>query len=893
MGLICDSREELATREELIELIFSNKRIAHVLIGEPGIGKSWMLQQLQRRIGDHAVYVCCSPAASAIAFEPLSVLLRELSDRGLLSLDWLASAQSSDFALINVRDALATASQSGPYEIYIDDLQWADPQSIQALAYCIDRLQDYPIRWFFAAASGNEAVESFVSKLRVRLLLERWPISSLTPAEARAFVRAIDFEPSDDEIEELVLRSGANPFYLQSLATNGGETTLEIRASMRGRIERLASDERRILAALAVSIHSLDAEALSRATSLPMVRLTSALERCKDAGLLRREFLQYTLTHQFARDAALDSVPPKVICDLHRFFAEIEAEPLVRAAHLEAAGLTEAAAEQQFHIALDALSTRKGGACLRACKAVQRLCGPDTTIHRASAGLELIARRVSPFDDAPTVELGRKQLDDAFGNLPLEMRVRCESAYYSAISPFVKDRKTQASALAGFLAQCDASGVRRLGPLYRMLAKLQYGAGMMAAAQASFERAMGKVRDDYDVVTALRIRIELGLTHAALGDSVAAVELIEGAVTEAATRGLTGEVLSGCAAAMYVTSLAGRHEESLKWGTFALAHPGPKSPAWMAVILYDIADIDLAQGYPERALGRLAAFRERVASLSADEQAMLAVMEATALLYLNRFTEASESIEAAMRSMAAAESWTRVALRSVKALLLELTGDFAGALEHAQFVMRYASIEGNCAQFRLAATVQVARLLYRKEADSFDDARSTCEALMQRTPHAEIALEYVNAYERLSHEKSRDNARLLEAVTRRDPQRFSRSLNALEAAHAAGDTKALTEVLAEFDAIGSRAIAAPIRELLHPAASPAVLRVRRRKLLSSREVELARYVASGATNAEIAKLLGLSRKTVDNHVSNILSKCGVRSRVEIASLVIRGEVPAG
>jgi DNA-binding CsgD family transcriptional regulator len=50
--------------------------------------------------------------------------------------------------------------------------------------------------------------------------------------------------------------------------------------------------------------------------------------------------------------------------------------------------------------------------------------------------------------------------------------------------------------------------------------------------------------------------------------------------------------------------------------------------------------------------------------------------------------------------------------------------------------------------------------------------------------------------------------------------------------------------------------------------------------LSRRELEIARLVAAGQTNREIARGLFLSPRTVDMHVRNILAKLGCRSRVE-------------
>ncbi len=49
-------------------------------------------------------------------------------------------------------------------------------------------------------------------------------------------------------------------------------------------------------------------------------------------------------------------------------------------------------------------------------------------------------------------------------------------------------------------------------------------------------------------------------------------------------------------------------------------------------------------------------------------------------------------------------------------------------------------------------------------------------------------------------------------------------------------------------------------------------------LLSARELEVLRLVATGATNRTIAEQLVLSERTVDRHVSNILGKLGVSSR---------------
>ena len=51
--------------------------------------------------------------------------------------------------------------------------------------------------------------------------------------------------------------------------------------------------------------------------------------------------------------------------------------------------------------------------------------------------------------------------------------------------------------------------------------------------------------------------------------------------------------------------------------------------------------------------------------------------------------------------------------------------------------------------------------------------------------------------------------------------------------------------------------------------------------LSAREVEIIELVAEGLTNQEIADRLTISKRTVDNHVSNVFTKTGSKNRVAL------------
>jgi DNA-binding NarL/FixJ family response regulator len=51
--------------------------------------------------------------------------------------------------------------------------------------------------------------------------------------------------------------------------------------------------------------------------------------------------------------------------------------------------------------------------------------------------------------------------------------------------------------------------------------------------------------------------------------------------------------------------------------------------------------------------------------------------------------------------------------------------------------------------------------------------------------------------------------------------------------------------------------------------------------LSDRELQILELVASGLTNQEIAEELEISKRTVDNHISNILTKTATGNRVAL------------
>jgi RNA polymerase sigma factor (sigma-70 family) len=60
--------------------------------------------------------------------------------------------------------------------------------------------------------------------------------------------------------------------------------------------------------------------------------------------------------------------------------------------------------------------------------------------------------------------------------------------------------------------------------------------------------------------------------------------------------------------------------------------------------------------------------------------------------------------------------------------------------------------------------------------------------------------------------------------------------------------------------------------------------------LSERELEVLFLVSQGNSNREIAEVLGLSEKTVRNHVSNLLEKLGKSNRIELATYAVKHRI---
>lgn len=83
----------------------------------------------------------------------------------------------------------------------------------------------------------------------------------------------------------------------------------------------------------------------------------------------------------------------------------------------------------------------------------------------------------------------------------------------------------------------------------------------------------------------------------------------------------------------------------------------------------------------------------------------------------------------------------------------------------------------------------------------------------------------------------------------------------------------------------SRALVAEYNRLTQPVTG-----VSTKKSLTAREKEVLAHIAEGMSNGEISQELGISEKTVKNHVSSILRKLDLMDRTQVAVYALKNKL---
>lgn len=209
-----------------------------LVTGEPGVGKTRLVEEVADRHDGAVVWAACSQGASAPAFWPWLQVLRACTgeealadlpgtDARPLPETWpqldAASGQSRFRLFEGVTSILAAAAHESPLVVVLDDLQWADEASIRLLQFIGGEVRRLPL--LVVGTYRDTDLEPAHPLVEAVADLARWgphlTIGGLGPGEIVALVRSI--VGSADDVDEqlgavLHMQTGGNPFFARELA---------------------------------------------------------------------------------------------------------------------------------------------------------------------------------------------------------------------------------------------------------------------------------------------------------------------------------------------------------------------------------------------------------------------------------------------------------------------------------------------------------------------------------------------------------------------------------------------------------------------------------------------------------------------------------------------------
>ena len=358
---------ECRVLDDLVARVQRGHGQALVLSGDAGIGKTALLDHAARRAGSgmRVLRVTGIQTEMELAFAGLHQLLGAAVERADRLQPPRSSALRVAFRLedgpapdrltiaLGVLELLSDLAADRPLLCLVDDVQWLDTASVQALSFAARRIEAAPAGFVLATRRPGPDL-SGIAALHV---------PGLGAPDARALLEdALPF-PLDDEIrEQIVTETGGNPLALLELPRSVSPSELaggfalpaiaplseRIEAGYRRRLSALPADAQR--AVLLAAADPVGDPALLRAAAAHLGLRDDAVAEAAATGLLTTGS-RVSFTHSVARSAVYRSAAPDARRDVHRALAlatDEGTDPDRRAWHraLATAGPDEDVAEQ-------------------------------------------------------------------------------------------------------------------------------------------------------------------------------------------------------------------------------------------------------------------------------------------------------------------------------------------------------------------------------------------------------------------------------------------------------------------------------------------------------------------------------------------------------------------
>ena len=323
-----------------------------MVCGEPGVGKTALLDCLASRAaaGFCVVRAVGVQSEMELAFAGLHQLLAPMLDHlerlpvpqsdALRTAFGLSAGPAPDRFLVGLAalSLLSEAAAQRPLLCLVDDQQWLDRASAQALGFVARRLEVEPVGLVFAARKPTEDVAG----------LPKLDVENLGEGDARALLDSVLIGPLDERVRDLIVaETRGNPLALLELPR--GLTPAElaggfglpfaaplaggIEDSFRRRIEALPAETRRVLH-VAAADPTGDPSLVWRATGRLAIDPEAAASAAATGLIEFDAWVQFR--HPLAKSAAYRSASPQDRYEVHRALSEVtdpEVDPDRKAWH--------------------------------------------------------------------------------------------------------------------------------------------------------------------------------------------------------------------------------------------------------------------------------------------------------------------------------------------------------------------------------------------------------------------------------------------------------------------------------------------------------------------------------------------------------------------------------
>lgn len=923
---------ELATITDFLDQIRSGPA-ALAIRGEPGIGKTTLWHAAIGRAArcQYALLSCrLSEAETELPYAGLADLFASVDDDVIAALP-APQRRALDVALLRVDvgssplqqravsaaalHALVHVARSSPVLVAIDDLQWLDAPSVHVLRFVVRRLATAPVGVFVASrALANDdrlALADALPADRLRRLTVGPLDLSALDGLLTAHLRTAFLGPTLRRLHET---SGGNPLFALELARSlldpdarsvPGQTfpaPSSLPELLAARLTRISAPTRRAL---------LAASALARPTVDLVLAATAsdgvthaAIDEAVVAGVITVRAGALRFTHPLLCSVIYIETSPDERTRLHRRLAELVTDPEDQARHL---GLSASAPDAAVAATLEHAARR--AASRGAPDAAAALLEQAVDLTPSALVDEVLRRKLDAADQhiaAGDTTRAREILEAvhrAAGPGPVRARalhrrarVAALAGDFLAVPPLMQDALEEVGDDIGLRASVERDLVWSLAQTGAVTELLPHAVAAVDAAEASGHPlliaetlahlcvARCFAGDDFErdlVDRAMRFYDEAGsappLEHPAIAS---------GRLTLAVTLKWTDNFDEARA------MLAALRIEHIEHG----------DEAALAPVLFHLGELESWSG-DWRAAACLAAECHELAVRSDQAVAELRAMTLDSMVACSRgTTEAIAISEAALRVADAAGDWPAI-IRILKAVgVHELSiGNVDAAVDH---LVRGITIEKSSGYDHRTVRILPDAIDALISANRSDEAaplveelerhgarsgrpwaaatgarcRGLLEAAAGHLAEAEVSLELaMREHDRLPRPFERGRTLLaLGSVQRRArKQRAARA--------------SLREAQQLFDALGTARWEERARAELARISGRASSAVE----LTPTEQEVARHVADGRTNPEVAAAMFVSVKTVEANLTRIYRKLGVSSRRELTRLLHAVPTPAG